>query len=94
MSSSDNPSGAPDSPLAENDFRYSNLSCGLDNSPLPGAPALACMTRSVSLSNFGDFEKVIENCGALAFPSPSPSEQNKLYLRENHYHHCILFEGF
>jgi hypothetical protein len=66
-------SGASDSPLSENQ---------LDNSPLPGAPALACMTRSVSLSNFGDLDKAIENCSALAFPSPSPSEDELSIERE------------
>jgi hypothetical protein len=66
-------SGASDSPLSENQ---------LDKSPLPGPPALACMTRSVSLSNFGDLDKVIENCGALVFPSASPSEDELSIERE------------
>jgi hypothetical protein len=40
------------------------------------------MTRSVSLSNFGDLDKVVENYGALVFPSPSPSEDELSVERE------------
>jgi hypothetical protein len=44
------------------------------NQPLPGV-----MTRSIAIS---DFNEVIDNCGALAFPSPSFSEDELTAERE------------